>query len=257
MIDPDKAASFTVDENVAHNKFTMSAEILLYLLLLSLTIFTAGVLRSPWFSRARNYIGIIHESGLAILYGMLIGLMLIALPNPEQPKTVEVRIPQASNWSSSSDIPSVVVLQVNTTILNASTTGKTDIEIAEKSLLYELVDGINCYSKFSPIVRECLFSPIFFFHVLLPPIIFNEGYSMHKKAFFRNFGAIVMFALIGTLIAAFTFAGILYLFCVHLIPEPTFSFVDLVYFGAIISATDPVTVLAIFQVRQFFIELLK
>ena len=34
--------------------------------------------------------------------------------------------------------------------------------------------------------ESATFNPEIFFYVLLPPIIFHAGYSMHKKSFFDN-----------------------------------------------------------------------
>jgi hypothetical protein len=51
------------------------------------------------------------------------------------------------------------------------------------------------------IAERATFNPEIFFNVLLPPIIFHAGYSMRKKHFFDNFGAIMAFALLGTTIS--------------------------------------------------------
>ena len=70
---------------------------------------------------------------------------------------------------------------------------------------------------------------------------------MKKRFFFRNIGAILTFAFVGTTLSTFTVAGIMFgvtrMFG-HLASK--FSFLDSLRFGALISATDPVTILAIF-----------
>jgi len=37
--------------------------------------------------------------------------------------------------------------------------------------------------------------------LLLPPIIFESGYNMHKKPFFKNIGSVIAYAFGGTFIA--------------------------------------------------------
>ena len=61
-------------------------------------------------------------------------------------------------------------------------------------------------------------------------------------------GAILVFAIIGTLISVASVTAVLYFFTSFIPSPPYFRVLDLMYFGAIISATDPVTVLTIFQV---------
>ncbi|XP_054802205.1 sodium/hydrogen exchanger 6-like isoform X2 [Prosopis cineraria] len=86
----------------------------------------------------------------------------------------------------------------------------------------------------------------FFFLFLLPPIIFQSGFSLSPKPFFSNFGAIVTFAIFGTFIASVVTGVLVYLggllYLMYKLP-----FVECLMFGALISATDPVTVLSIFQ----------
>ncbi|KAL6592415.1 hypothetical protein ACP70R_049468 [Stipagrostis hirtigluma subsp. patula] len=86
----------------------------------------------------------------------------------------------------------------------------------------------------------------FFFLFLLPPIIFQSGFSLSPKPFFANFGAIVTFAILGTFIASVVTGLLVYLggltFLMYKLP-----LVECLMFGALISATDPVTVLSIFQ----------
>ncbi|ONK68420.1 uncharacterized protein A4U43_C05F11320 [Asparagus officinalis] len=74
----------------------------------------------------------------------------------------------------------------------------------------------------------------------------QSGFSLSPKPFFSNFGAIVTFAIFGTFIASIVTGMLVYLgglvFLVYKLP-----LVECLMFGALISATDPVTVLAIFQ----------
>jgi sodium/hydrogen exchanger-like protein 6/7 len=44
------------------------------------------------------------------------------------------------------------------------------------------------------------FKPNFFFDFFLPPIVFNSGFNMRKKMFFKNLGNIAVFGLCVTLV---------------------------------------------------------
>jgi len=85
-----------------------------------------------------------------------------------------------------------------------------------------------------------------FMIVLLPPIIFESALNMHKRSFFKNIGSILTYALIGTFLATFLTAILLYFLSLNSFVFP-FTFAECAAFGAIVSATDPVTVLAIFK----------
>jgi sodium/hydrogen exchanger-like protein 6/7 len=100
-------------------------------------------------------------------------------------------------------------------------------------------------SRFTDIQQKVTFDSELFFFIILPPIIFHAGYSMRKKQFFDNLGSILTFALFGTLISTMIIASIMWLIAKTTSLEV--HFLDTLYFGAIVSATDPVTILAIFQ----------
>uniref|UniRef100_A0A674D2H1 Sodium/hydrogen exchanger n=1 Tax=Salmo trutta TaxID=8032 RepID=A0A674D2H1_SALTR len=87
-----------------------------------------------------------------------------------------------------------------------------------------------------------------FFLCLLPPIILDAGYFLPIRPFTENVGTILVFAVIGTLWNAFFMGGLLYALCQ--IESVGLSGVDLLaclLFGSIVSAVDPVAVLAVFE----------
>lgn len=62
-------------------------------------------------------------------------------------------------------------------------------------------------------------------------------------------GAILTYAIIGTTLSSFV-VGLLMYGCVQLMPAhlaSSFTFLDTLYFGALISSTDPLTILVIFN----------
>jgi len=86
----------------------------------------------------------------------------------------------------------------------------------------------------------------FFFLVLLPPIIFEAGFSLKVEPFLDNIGAICTFAFIGTFISTMSIGFIMWLGG-KLGMSYGLTFMEATLFGAIVSATDPVTVLSVFQ----------
>ncbi|KAF7994306.1 hypothetical protein HCN44_003396 [Aphidius gifuensis] len=94
--------------------------------------------------------------------------------------------------------------------------------------------------------KEEAFSPTAFFLVLLPPIIFESGYNLHKGNFFQNIGSILVFAIIGTAISAFVIGTGIYLLGLADVAYKL-SFVESFAFGSLISAVDPVATVAIFH----------
>ena len=91
------------------------------------------------------------------------------------------------------------------------------------------------------------FDDQFFFNLLLPPIILASGYELHQANFFRNIGTILTFAFAGTLISAVVLGLILFLWTRLNLDGLDISFLEAISVGATLSATDPVTILAIFN----------
>jgi len=103
-----------------------------------------------------------------------------------------------------------------------------------------------CKMYHAPFERTLRFDFEFFMTFLLPPIIFEAGYNMNVRAFFGNLGPTAFFAFIGTFASTFIVGGIVwyagqlgYCYPLGLLASLTF--------GSLISATDPVTVLAVFS----------
>ncbi|GJR57673.1 sodium/hydrogen exchanger 2-like protein [Tanacetum coccineum] len=89
-----------------------------------------------------------------------------------------------------------------------------------------------------------VFSEDLFFIYLLPPIIFNAGFQVKKKQFFRNFMTIVLFGAVGTAIS-FT---IISFGAINIFKRMNIGSLDLGDFlaiGAIFSATDSVCTLQV------------
>ncbi|KKY20542.1 putative sodium hydrogen exchanger [Diplodia seriata] len=87
----------------------------------------------------------------------------------------------------------------------------------------------------------------FFFNLLLPPIILASGYELHQANFFRQIGTILTFAFAGTFISALVLGIFLWLWTRLNLDGVSLSFVEAISVGATLSATDPVTILAIFN----------
>ena len=69
---------------------------------------------------------------------------------------------------------------------------------------------------------------------------------MQKKHFFRNIGSITLYAFLGTFIAILS-SSVMFFVCGWLNLTPSFTLKESCAFGAFISSTDPVAVLAIFK----------
>ncbi|KAE8553005.1 putative DNA helicase ino80 [Talaromyces marneffei ATCC 18224] len=102
----------------------------------------------------------------------------------------------------------------------------------------------------SPIQDVVTFDYQFFFNLLLPPIILASGYELHQANFFRNIGTILTFAFAGTFISAIVLGLILYLWTRIPLDGLNISLVEAISVGATLSATDPVTILAIFNLYK-------
>nr|XP_033801633.1 sodium/hydrogen exchanger 6 [Geotrypetes seraphini] len=210
-----------------------SANLLIFILLLTLTILTI------WLFKHRRF-RFLHETGLAMIYGLLVGVVLrygIHVPGDITNVTLTCKL-QTS--------PATLLINVSDKLYEYSLKG----EIRPQSL-NNVQDN--------DMLRKVTFDPEVFFNILLPPIIFYAGYSLKRRHFFRNLGSILAYAFLGTAISCFVIGSVMY-GCVKMMKAMgtlggDFFFTDCLFYGAIISATDPVTVLAIFHELQVDVEL--
>lgn len=116
------------------------------------------------------------------------------------------------------------------------------------SIFYGMVIGLIIRISPGHYIQDAVkFNSSYFFNILLPPIILNSGYELHQANFFRNIGSILVFAIPGTFISAIVVGIILFIYTKLGIESIHMSFVDALAVGATLSATDPVTILSIFN----------
>mmetsp|Transcript_20938 Transcript_20938/g.45398 ORF Transcript_20938/g.45398 Transcript_20938/m.45398 type:complete len:1026 (-) Transcript_20938:62-3139(-) len=83
-----------------------------------------------------------------------------------------------------------------------------------------------------------------FMYLLLPPIIFEAALSVNKREFRRRRGAIMVFALLGTLFSSFLTGAATY-YSAKYFGDESLSILDSLVFGSLISSIDPVAILSV------------
>ncbi|KAM8804940.1 sodium/hydrogen exchanger 9 [Eudromia elegans] len=204
-----------------------AVELLVFNFLLILTILTIWLFKTHRFR-------FLHETGGAMVYGLVMGLILRYATKP-------------------SDVESGTVYECEKLKFGPST---LLINITNQVYEYQYKREISRHNVNShqgnAILQKMTFDPSIFFNILLPPIIFHAGYSLKKRHFFRNLGSILTYAFLGTAISCVVIGLIMYGFVkamVHIgqLKGWEFHFTDCLFFGSLMSATDPVTVLAVFH----------
>jgi len=230
-----------VSERIENEHQVDNLLLFIYIFLLILTILLIWLFK---------YIKInyIHETGVAIIFGLLVGIGIRFMPSPSD-QVVEVKPVNASLMPANNHIPEF--LAMNIPKINN-----------ESHILFKRIGDIEKGkpSNMDKLEEAATFDPEVFFNIILPPIIFNAGYSMKRKHFFKNFGSILAFAFMGTVIST-AVTGLICWGFLLLIQHGGFAFftnfglAECIFFGAIISATDPVTVLAIFSEMNVDVDL--
>lgn len=89
-------------------------------------------------------------------------------------------------------------------------------------------------------------SPTVFFIGFLPPIIFNSGYTLKRKVFLYYFVPSVLYAVVGTIITT-VFIGLSLYGLGQAGVSLNMSLPECLAFGALITSTDSVAILSIFE----------
>ncbi|XP_039753908.1 sodium/hydrogen exchanger 7 isoform X1 [Pararge aegeria] len=213
-----------------------SLNLLIYTCLLTLTVLTIWVFK-------HRRVSWLHETGLAVIYGLIVGAIIRYAGSTNQVTYIDAH-PDADTKYNLSVPPDIVRFHFPDKIQISS----GEAPVPNKTYAYSFRGEIVNVEQ-NEIDLKATFDPEIFFNIILPPIIFHAGYCLKRKYFFRNLGAILTFAMVGTALSALVIGSLMY-GCVQLMPASlaaSFTFLDTLYFGALISPTDPLTVLAIFS----------
>ncbi|XP_045924643.1 sodium/hydrogen exchanger 9-like isoform X1 [Micropterus dolomieu] len=208
-------------------KHRQDSAVLLVLAAIGLALTT---ILSVWKLKKFKY-RLINETGGAVFYGMLVGLMVRCF---------------SFDWGDHMDNMEAVCscggLNSTAHILMVNVT-------SHFHCFRHVGKGNQRCRPVSPPHMETL-DPEVLFNLFLPPIIFHGAYTLNQKRFIKNLGSVLTFAFLGTIISCMTIGACVYSFTRLMVllgraADGDFYLTDCLLFGAIISATDPVTVLGL------------
>jgi len=150
-------------------------------------------------------------------------------------------------------IACIIVLILTTMIKHLMPRSKYHKYLHESGAL--LVFGFVCGFFLWLSDLDVNFSQSLFWDYVLPPIIFYAGYSMKRRRFFQNLGTISLYGIFGTILSTLFFSVVVFSFGQVGDGYPSGglgkAFLPYLAYGALMTATDSVSVLAILdQERQ-------
>ncbi|XP_008012612.1 sodium/hydrogen exchanger 8 isoform X4 [Macaca nemestrina] len=195
-----------------------------------------------------------HEGFNVTLHTTLVVTTKLVLPTPGKPILPVQTGEQAQQEEQSSGMTiffSLLVLAICIILVHLLIRYRLhflpeSVAVVSLGILMGAVIKIIEFKKLANWKEEEMFRPNMFFLLLLPPIIFESGYSLHKGNFFQNIGSITLFAVFGTAISAFVVGGGIY-FLGQADVISKLNMTDSFAFGSLISAVDPVATIAIFN----------
>jgi solute carrier family 9 (sodium/hydrogen exchanger), member 8 len=114
------------------------------------------------------------------------------------------------------------------------------------AIIFGLICGAVLASMSETRVHSAGLDPEILFFGLLPPIILEAGFNTQRKGFFSNFWAILLLAIVGTLIATFV-TGWMLVWMGQRGWITQFTDAEAFLYGSLISAIDPVATLLVFK----------
>ena len=130
----------------------------------------------------------LHESGLAIAYGLVVGLV-IALVSESEPvsKRVVALLEEEESRSMGEGVtpfpPDELIYKVDQPVSPSEGSAQDRGMPASqtRAYTYAFIGEKAGQSEEEGVREKATFNPEIFFYVLLPPIIFHAGYSMRRK----------------------------------------------------------------------------
>nr|XP_008505855.1 PREDICTED: sodium/hydrogen exchanger 9 isoform X2 [Equus przewalskii] len=160
-----------------------AVELLVFNFLLILTILTIWLFKNHRFR-------FLHETGGAMVYGLIMGLILRYATAP-----TDIESGTVYDCGKLAFSPSTLLINITDQVYEY----KYKREISQHNINPHLGNAI---------LEKMTFDPEIFFNVLLPPIIFHAGYSLKKRHFFQNLGSILTYAFLGTAISCIVIGSI-------------------------------------------------
>lgn len=101
--------------------------------------------------------------------------------------------------------------------------------------------------SFFNIFPDIRLTPQLIFHVLLPPLLFEAAFNLNFNELKENIKPVLIYAIIGVVIAVFVTGFIINYSLNSILGTIKIPLIACLLFGAVISSTDPISVLAIFK----------
>ncbi|XP_029003907.1 sodium/hydrogen exchanger 9-like isoform X2 [Betta splendens] len=198
------------------------------LVLLAAVCLALITILSVWRLKRCKY-KLMYETGGAMFYGVLLGSAVKYLSlNQAEPSRAAV-----CSCVGLNSTPHVLTLNATPHLHCYRHVGRTNQ---------------GCPTVSAP--RMETFDPEVIFNLFLSPIIFHGAYTLNQRRFFENLGSVLTFAFLGTIISCVTIGACVYGFLRLMVllghaADGDSLLTDCLLFGAIMSPTDPASVLGL------------